>query len=154
MEIKSGSIVCSDPGYESGCWCAMSLPAVDGTYKVYCTSEDFGKFGIRNTVLEIVHSEYEDSIGVNEWLQENFAGVDSGTFGFFDRQYYDEYHTGTTDDAWYEEHLMENIDQKWEITDRLGVWAEAGYGDGAYPVEFYVKPYTSLAVAVKVTFID
>lgn len=153
IQITSGQIVCSDPGYRSGEWCAQTKKALNGEYNVYLTSEDFDKFGKRNTELMIVHKDHDGTVTDDRWILDNHAGVDSGTFGFFDKEYFDRHHEGVVDDAWFDENLMRRIDDPAAVTDGRGVWATAGYGDGSYPVEYAVIPYKHVAVALKVVFI-
>lgn len=125
--IKSGRIVCSDPCYYSGIWCADSFPAKNGLYRVYIYHTDN-----RNAVLEIIHQDY-DTKSVDWDDADSACAVDSGTFGFFDKKYYDKYHNEKLDKEWYENNVVDADD--YLLTDGAGAWSSSGYGDGMYHLQ-------------------
>ena len=119
IEISNGRIVCSDPCYYSGVWCADSFPAKNGLYRVYIYHTDK-----RNAVLEIIHQDY-DTKSVDWDDADSACAVDSGTFGFFDKEYYDRYHDGELDEEWYENNVV--LADDYFITDGAGAWSSSGY---------------------------
>lgn len=127
IEISNGRIVCSDPCYYSGIWCADSFPAKNGLYRVYIYHKDK-----RNAVLEIIHQDY-DTKSVDWDDADSACAVDSGTFGFFDKKYYDTYHDGELDEEWYNNNVVDADD--YLITDGAGAWSSSGYGDGMYHLQ-------------------
>lgn len=127
IEISNGRIVCSDPCYYSGIWCADSFPAKNGLYRVYIYHTDN-----RNAVLEIIHQDY-DTKSVDWDDADSACAVDSGTFGFFDKKYYDKYHNEKLDEEWYENNVVDADD--YLLTDGAGAWSSSGYGDGMYHLQ-------------------
>ena len=127
IEISNGRIVCSDPCYKSGEWCADSFPAKNGLYRVYIYHTEN-----RNAVLEIIHKDY-DTNSVDWDDADSACGVDSGTFGFFDKEYYDNHHDGELDEEWYDKNVVNSDD--YLLTDGAGAWSTSGYGDGMYDLQ-------------------
>ena len=127
IEISNGRIVCSDPCYKSGEWCADSFPAKNGLYRVYIYHTEN-----RNAVLEIIHKDY-DTNSVDWDDADSACGVDSGTFGFFDKEYYDNHHNGELDEEWYDNNVVYADD--YLLTDGAGAWSTSGYGDGMYDLQ-------------------
>ena len=127
IDITSGRIVCSDPSYKSGEWCADSFPAKNGLYRVYIYHTDN-----RNAILEIIHKDY-DTNSVDWDDADSACAVDSGTFGFFDKMYYDTYHDGELDEEWYENNVV--LADDYLLTDGAGAWSSSGYGDGMYHLQ-------------------
>jgi hypothetical protein len=127
IEISSGRIVCSDPCYKSGEWCADSFPAKNGLYRVYIYHAEN-----RNAILEIIHQDYDEKYV--DWENADSAcAVDSGTFGFFDKKYYDKHHEGELDEEWYENNVV--LADDYLLTDGAGAWSSSGYGDGMYHLD-------------------
>lgn len=127
IDITSGRIICSDPCYYSGIWCADSFPAKNGLYRVYIYHTEN-----RNAVLEIIHKDY-DTKSVDWDDADSACAVDSGTFGFFDKEYYDNHHDGELDEEWYNDNVVDADD--YLITDSAGAWSSSGYGDGMYHLQ-------------------
>lgn len=127
IDITSGRIICSDPCYKSGEWCADSFPAKNGLYRVYIYHTNN-----RNAVLEIIHKDY-DTNSVDWDDADSACGVDSGTFGFFDKEYYDNHHDGELNLNWYYKNVV-NSDE-YRLTDGAGAWSSSGYGDGMYHLQ-------------------
>lgn len=155
IEITSGKIVCSDPCYDLGIWCAKIQNAVNGTYNVYIGLDNVS---LRHKQLEIIHKDYDtnglcwDDSGIR-------CAVDSGTFGFFDYKYYEEYHEGTMENVdknykWYKDNICTTHKDDYN-TDNKGYWSQAGYGDGFYPMDFaYVDNETDEVVGIRAIFIE
>ena len=127
IDITSGRIICSDPCYKSGEWCADSFPAKNGLYRVYIYHTEN-----RNAILEIIHQDY-DTKSVDWDDADSACAVDSGTFGFFDKKYYDNHHDGELDEEWYENNVV--LADDYLITDSAGAWSSSGYGDGMYHLQ-------------------
>lgn len=127
IDITSGRIVCSDPCYKSGEWCADSFPAKNGLYRVYIYHTEN-----RNAILEIIHKDY-DTNSVDWDDADSACAVDSGTFGFFDKEYYDRHHDGELDEEWYENNVA--LADDYLLTDGAGAWSSSGYGDGMYHLQ-------------------
>ena len=145
IDITSGRIVCSDPCYKSGEWCADSFPAKNGLYRVYIYHAEN-----RNAILEIIHQDYDEKYV--DWENADSAcAVDSGTFGFFDYDYYAKYHTEELNEDWYDRNVCD-VEGHWNADiDGKGVWCQSGYGDGSYDVDAVFEGKE--VVALKVTFI-
>lgn len=127
IDITSGRIICSDPCYKSGEWCADSFPAKNGLYRVYIYHTDN-----RNAILEIIHKDYDEK-NVDWDDTDSTCAVDSGTFGFFDKEYYDNHHNGELDEEWYDNNVVYADD--YFITDGAGALSSSGYGDGMYDLQ-------------------
>ena len=106
IDITSERIIFSDPCYKSGEWCADSFPAKNGLYRVYIYHTDN-----RNAVLEIIHQDY-DTKSVDWDDADSACAVDSGTFGFFDKEYYDNHHDGELDLNWYYKNVVNADDYR------------------------------------------
>jgi hypothetical protein len=152
FKVESGKIVASDTCYKLGAWCANFLPARNGTYKVFLTrgyEKDFESWGERNWKMEVIHEDVKTEDLPWEMVDGSFC-VDSGTFGFFDFDYYAESHTDKVDDDWYEDNVCSE-DGYWNVVDGKGVWCQSGYGDGSYDVDAVYDG--DEVVALQVTFI-
>jgi hypothetical protein len=156
FNVESGKIMASDPCYSIDVWCQGDVPARNGKYYVYITrktEKGFEHWGERNWEMEIVHEDFAHlRYDGSDWeMVDGTFGVDSGTFGFFDYDYYAKYHTEKTQRNWYDRNVC-NIDGNWNADiDGKGVWCESGYGDGLYGV--YAVYEGDEVVALKVTFI-
>lgn len=154
IEITSGKIICSDPCYEIGVWCTETLNAKNGKYNVYIATE---KEYDRCAYLEIIHEDYKsenvfwDDRGVD-------CGVDSGTFGFFDYDYYEKFHTknerdNELNDEWYLKNVCD-VDGDYFNTDNKGFWSQSGFGDGSYPLNVaYLNDDSDVVIGVRADFI-
>ena len=146
--IKLGSkIVVSDPCYELGIWCAGVLENVlPGEYKCNICIKNIVNWGNRVTHLYVVHKDYTINIDDISEEQEFIVGVDSGTAGIFDYDYYAKYNTHEkTAYNWYKQHITNAffpslISSTWKnyvLTHDKGFVSQSGYGDGGY--NCYVK---------------
>lgn len=146
--IKLGSkVVVSDPCYKLGTWCAGVLENVlPGEYNCDIRIKDTGNWGNRVSHLFVVHKDYNININNINEEQEFEVGVDSGTAGVFDYDYYAKYHTTeNTDDNWYKHRICNafypSFDSstwnKYVLTHDKGFVSQSGYGDGGYTC--YVK---------------
>lgn len=100
-------VMVSDPCYGLGTWCQGVLKNVlPGQYDCSVEYSDEGDWGTRVSAIEVTH---ESCKGKFIFLEcEDFeVGVDSGTAGIFDYEYYAKYHRDAkesehVDDYWYD----------------------------------------------------
>lgn len=105
--IKLGDkVMVSDPCYGLNTWCQGVLENVlPGEYECKVGFSDEGDWGNRVADIEVVHEDYIDKF--LEMRPEEFeVGVDSGTAGIFDYDYYTKYHSDSSewphiDNNWY-----------------------------------------------------
>ena len=101
--INLGSkVMISDPCYKLGTWCQGVLENVlPGEYHCKVAFIDEGQWGIRVSKIMVLHKNYlNKTLRVEECDFE--VGVDSGTAGIYDYDYYAKYHTDKyLDDVWY-----------------------------------------------------
>lgn len=156
FEVKSGTILATDPCYEKGCG-----PIIDsvknGTWKASIRTVDEGPWGNRVAELRIHH---EDNVFEEPTeLINGHVGVDSGQAGFFDYESYPEYPGDYGDDSWYDRACDLTFDRTERtsryagIMESMGVNSSSGFGDGVY--DLYVgKTEDGQVVSAKIVFID
>jgi hypothetical protein len=106
-------VMVSDPCYGTDTWCQGVLENVrEGFWDAYIKMSDEGLWGKRVAELVAINLDYNDeyagltSEDINE-PQKFEVGVDSGTAGIFDYDYYCKYHTEkTVDDEWYDNQII------------------------------------------------
>ena len=85
-KIKLNSeVVVSDPCYTIPTWCQITLDNVlPGEYSVFSKKHDCGDWGIRQSMLMVIHDQHEfDEL---KWREApGTVGVDSGQAGIFSR---------------------------------------------------------------------
>lgn len=148
FEVTSGVIVCSDPCYTLDTFCQGVVENVKkGTWIAEVIETDEGSWGKRIAYLSIRHKDVEEP-EANIDIMGFVGGVDSGQFGFFDKDFYrnDEsaenlprYNFGEgfeieSGDSWYRAccHLTLG-DEQWGLLPN-GAVSSSGFGDGTYPV--------------------
>ena len=151
FEIKSGVVVCSDPCYEIPTWFQGIISNVKtGNWYADIDKKDVGPYGERVHSITITH---EDHLSTNKPFDYfnpiGEYGVDSGQFGFFDKDLYrnDAAAKGLPKVDWPSNPQNGEVGFEWykacaEITlgsnqggiIPSGVVASSGYGDGSYPV--------------------
>lgn len=164
--IELGSeIYVSDPCYDVGTWCQAFINGLKpGKYHGFMSIANFGKEcwqGTRVTNLWIAH---EDNIKNYPTKKVNgaYIGVDSGSAGIFDKDYYEKYHPipDNNDESdenyqWYDKQfslcyyydLDGNPTEEFDFNtgqaikrepaqgvaiDQKGVVSFSGFGDGGY----------------------
>ena len=148
FEVTSGVIVCSDPCYTLDTFCQGIVENVKkGTWIAEVIETDEGNWGKRIALLTIRHKDVEEP-DANVDIMGFIGGVDSGQFGFFDKDFYrnDEsaedlprYNFGEgfeieSGDSWYRACCHLTLDEKqWGVLPN-GVVSSSGFGDGSYPV--------------------
>ncbi len=134
-QIKLGKKVrVSDPCYGTDVWCAGTIDNVkEGIYNVEVEMLDEGMWGNRVKSLTVTHSEYKDIVCFTE--EADFeVGVDSGQAGFYDEEYYQQYHTEEEcNDDWYDAICNLTLSRaQYGTKDEKCVVSSSGYGDGGY----------------------
>lgn len=144
----------SDACYGTICKGNCTIDTIPGEYIAFITrSESKSPYiGGRISNLFVVHKDFYPTY---KKMPKNdkemlFCGVDSGTCGIYDEEYYRKYHTeNEVDDDWYEKNVIEM--EEFNITDNLGVISRSGCGDGLYPV--YADYKDGKAFALRVNFL-
>ena len=166
FEVKSGVMVCSDPCYSLDTWCMGIVENVkNGTWLSSIETSDEGDWGVRIATLEVRHNDFKDTNlkFVDELLFT--GGVDSGQFGFFDKEFYRNDESAKdlpkydfssdfdkSGDIWYLACCDLTLGkEQWGVLPN-GVVSSSGYGDGSYGV-FGEKNAEGEYVAFKVVFI-
>lgn len=90
------------------------------------------------------NSVYDKQYGYyDEVVDSASLGVDSGTIGIFDKDYYEKYHfENKIDEDWYDKNICDftkTLRRGANITDDNGVWVNTSCGDGEYVAELYMK---------------
>ena len=172
FEITSGAMVCSDPCYTTDIWCMSTVNNVrKGTWLAHSNIETVGDWGQRNIDLTIHHTDIK--INESDWEElPGTFGVDSGQFGFFDRDHYrkaesvkdmpkydfgGDFLSDNSDrdaDVWYHACCKITLDhpESWGVLPN-GVVSSSGFGDGSYDVYGIKDAYGEYA-AFRVVFID
>ncbi len=167
FEVTSGVLVASDPCYTVPTWCQGIITNVKkGTWLAEVTKSDEGDWGNRVAVLRIEHINAKRTY-ITEQVDMD-GGVDSGQFGFFDKDFYrndeaakdlkqydfgGDYDRSEEGEKWYRTccNLTLN-DESWGVLPQ-GVVSSSGFGDGSYPV-FGEKDENGEWVVFEVIFID
>lgn len=90
IELKD-SVYISDPCYEVGIWCQAFITNLKpGRYLGFMYKTDTS-WGRRVTDLWIVHEDYKD-VYPDTIVEGADIGVDSGSAGIYDKEYYEKYH--------------------------------------------------------------
>ena len=153
FEIKSGVVVCSDPCYKIPTWCQGVISDVKiGTWYADVYKKDFGPFGERVHSITIFHEDYlnlRESVVFDYFDSLGEYGVDSGQFGFFDKDLYRDdaaakglpkvdWPTNPQNDEdgfeWYKACSEMTLSEASAGVLPGGVVASSGFGDGSYPV--------------------
>jgi hypothetical protein len=169
FEITSGIMVASDPCYtlDPPTWCMGVIENVKkGTWLAEIETSDEGAWGERIARLRIEHINANRTYQMQQVDMD--GGVDSGQFGFFDKNFYrnDEaskdlkkYDFGRdvqekeSGEEWYRACCELTLaKESWGVLPQ-GVVSSSGFGDGSYPV-FGEKDENGEWVVFEVVFID
>ena len=165
FEIVSGTLVCSDPCYSIPTWCQGIVDNVKKGTWVADVEED-ESWGDRIAELRIHHVGSHFLSGKFEEMPFD-GGVDSGQFGFFDKEFYrnddkarelpkhnfGEGYDQEEGDEWYRACAEITLSsEQWGVLPN-GVVSSSGFGDGSYRV-FGQKDNNGEYVAFQVVFID
>lgn len=103
-------VMISDPCYGLGTWCQGVLTNVlPGEYECFVEHSDEDEFGSRVARIYVKHKDYLDALPYGN-LEDIEVGVDSGTAGIYDNDYYKMYHSDKSE--------KEHVDENWY--DRTG----------------------------------
>ena len=157
MNVK-GDVYITDPCYNTDTWCMGLVEMKKGEYNCFAHLFDCGIWGERIGILEIILNNEigtrlrTDNLGLN-------IGVDSGQAGFFNKDYYENYHhsnfidENSEDEKWYKRVCDITLsDDNCGVIDDEGVVSESGYGDGGYDVYGYYNDNDEL-VGLRLEFI-
>lgn len=142
-------VVVSDPCYSLSTWCQGVIENAKPGKWICDYEREYNDEG-RVSKLIIRHIEHPNA--EPDKLMDFEVGVDSGTAGVFDYDYYAQYHEDGLDEDWYEKYVVSNCDEHGVIIENQGFWTESGYGDGGY--ECYVSETDSEVVAISIIFIN
>jgi len=165
FNITSGVMVCSDPCYEIPTWCQGIVENVkNGEWEAEVETSNEGGWGERIAVLKVNHVNAKLSGGFK--LLNFDGGVDSGQFGFFDKDFYrndevakdlpkedfgDNYDENEGD-SWYRAVCSLTLGvESWGVLSG-GAVSSSGFGDGSYNV-YGSKDESGEYVAFYVVFI-
>jgi hypothetical protein len=152
FEVISGVLVCSDPCYIhpdlGGVWCQGIVDNVkNGTWIAEVIETDEGDWGKRIALLGIKHKDVDEP-DANVDIMNFAGGVDSGQFGFFDKDFYrndeltkdldkenfGENYDTQEGDTWYRACSKLTLGKEsWGVLPN-GVVSSSGFGDGSYDV--------------------
>ena len=166
-------VMVSDPGYTEPTWCQIKLTDVKpGSYDAYHKTHDAGEWGIRSSMLLVIHKDHtEDEL---TWEQEDGeVGVDSGQAGIFSYETYRKdglemevptvgydgrsfewlesvYKDMSDGDDWYLKMTKKTLTTEgWGSYDQ-GIVSRSGFGDGGY--NLYTARIDGEVVAMAVDF--
>jgi len=147
FEVKSGVMVASDPCYSIPTWCQGVINNVkNGTWVAEVETSDEGDWGQRIERLRVKHINAKRTYLTRQVDMD--GGVDSGQFGFFDKDFYrnDEAandlkkyefspdYDKQEGDKWYRACCdLTLAKESWGVLPN-GVVSSSGFGDGSYPV--------------------
>ena len=144
----------SDPCYGTDVWCSGVVDNVkEGTYNVDVEMSDEGMWGNRVKALTAIHSDYNGHSIIEKVPFE--VGVDSGTAGIFDADYYEKYHTkDDVDSDWYDAvGKLTFTEEQFGTKDDKCVVSSSGYGDGGYDC-FLLRDKSNEVVGFQIVFIE
>ena len=161
FEVTSGIIVASDPMYEIPTWCQGIINNVKkGTWLAEAVVANKGIYGNRVASLTVTHLSAETPLLFEEI--DMSGGVDSGQFGFFDKDFYcnnevakdlPQHNFGTDGHEWYRACCKLTLDKPSWGTLPQGAVSSSGFGDGCYPV-YGAKDANDEWVCFRVIFLD
>lgn len=166
FEVKSGVMVASDPCYEIPTWCQGVIKNVkNGTWKAEVETSDEGDWGERISRLRVEHINAKRTY-ITEQVDMD-GGVDSGQFGFFDKDFYrndeaakdlkkydfgGDFDRSGEGEQWYRAVCdLTLAKESWGVLSG-GAVSSSGFGDGSYPV-YGEKDENGEWVAFEVVFI-
>lgn len=166
FEVTSGVIVASDPCYEIPTWCQGIIKNVKkGTWLAEIETSDDGVCGERISRLRVEHINANRTYQMKQIDMD--GGVDSGQFGFFDKDFYrndeaaknlNKYNFGGDfnrdggGEEWYRACCELTLaKESWGVLPQ-GVVSSSGFGDGSYPI-FGEKDENGEWVVFEVIFI-
>lgn len=154
----NSKVVLSDPCFDIDMWCAAVLDSVkSGVYNCYVLQKDIPHWGQRICELCVVHSTADVSFDqINTF--SGSIGVDGGTAGIYDFDYYQQAHKDEYNDEWHRTHVTKALFggdtyKDYYISENLGVLSTSGKGDGSYDYFIHLNEYNQID-AIKIVFIN
>lgn len=146
-EISLGKeVYLTDPCYNTTTWCQHLLKKVkEGKWIIDYDYDEFEDGMEQRVILTLAHEDYGFGIlegGYDRKEDSYVLGVDSGTIGVFDKEYYEKYHFATNIDCdWFDKHICNNthLRRGVNITNGKGVWIDTSFGDGEFDAQLYIK---------------
>lgn len=144
INIENG-IYLTDPCYSTTTWCQQLLEDVkSGKWLVDYEYNEYEDGTEQEVILSLAHEDYGMAIFsdfYDEVIDSVALGVDSGTIGVFDKDYYEKYHyANSINDDWYDNNIcLSSFRRGANITDEKGVWVNTSCGDGEYVAQLYKK---------------
>lgn len=146
-KIELGNeVYLTDPCYDITTWCQQLLKNVkSGKWVVDYEYNEYEDGTKQEVILSIAHEDYGMTIfnDYDEVVDSVVLGVDSGTIGIFDKDYYEKHHfENKIDEDWYNKNICDftkTLRRGTNITDNKGVWVNTSYGDGEYTAQLYMK---------------
>lgn len=147
-------VMVSDPCYTEPTWCQIKLKTVKpGEYYAFCKTHDTGDWGVRNSMLLVVHKDH-----INDQLKwkrhSGEVGVDSGQAGIFSYSTYrkdgleievptigydgrnfdwlDSISRDEDGDDWYRKMCKMTLTEEGYGSYSNGTVCRSGFGDGGY----------------------
>ena len=160
-------VVVSDPCYTIPTWCQAIVDGVlPGTYNVYCKKHDLGDWGVRNSMLLVIHEDHNND--TLEWESHPATiGVDSGQCGIFSKKSYRNnshaknipnggadfsYGGKQSGDIFYNKMAQRTLTtESYGVYDE-GVVCSSGIGDGSYML-FTAKNSSGKIIGLSVDFL-
>jgi len=170
-------VMVSDPCYTEPTWCQIKLKDVKpGYYNTYSKSHDCGDWGVRQSMLMVIHQDFTNK--KLRWEEHpGEVGVDSGQAGIFNYDSYrddsiaEEIGLGDGDisffgvspwkemtksrdmepgEKWYISMCSRTLGEKGWGTYNRGVVSRSGFGDGGY--KLYVAKHYGRVIAMCIDF--
>ena len=167
-------VMISDPCYTEPTWCQVKLDSVKpGQYNAYHKTHDAGDWGIRSSMILVIHQDHNDDEDLVWDLEDGEVGVDSGQAGIFSYETFrkdgltidvptvgydgrsfewlDSIMKGDEDGGdWYSKMCkMTLTTEGWGTYDQ-GIVSRSGLGDGGY--QLYTARIDGEVVAMAVDF--
>lgn len=138
----NNEVIVSDPCYGLLVWCNKEIKNVlSGKYNCFTRIQNEDFWGERVKELTICHVDRKPFTALKHLEYICSVGVDSGTCGIYDKEYYKSNHNDEhADEEWYEKNVCNGFYLNKEqglMLENKGIISCSGYGDGMYSV--YVK---------------
>lgn len=156
LDVQSGLIDITDPGYDNDIWCALHNVKVKPGNYIACSyyDDDLGGWGRRVGILQIVHEDayYKIDVGDNgNWKEIGSCAVDAGLMSICESP-----KPNFTDKEWF--HYCDLVNGPIKSLGTIKtikkvpiVSCTSGIGDGCYPVFAIEQDDDIVAVEVRFT---
>ena len=160
IELPDGRVYISDPAYCPGTWCQGFLNNLKpGKYHGFINTAEVLGWGNRVTDIWIAHEDNVKSYPKKVMTGVDI-GVDSGSAGIFDADYYEKYHPAYgVDSEWYDRQFDLRYDPADPDKEHPGITLDdrcvisfSGVGDGSYTL-YAAKNAEGKVISVRIRFI-